>query len=369
VTSTQLISHSRPSLGPEELEALAAVARSGQLAQGPRVAEFERAMAAWIGLSGGVAVSSGTAALHLALLAVGVGPGDEVLIPSYVCSALWLATVRIGAVARLVDIDLPTYALDPAQVKKAVTTRTRAIIVPHPFGLPADLAKLRKLRVPLIEDCAQTLGATQAGCAVGTVGQAVVCSFYATKLLCTGEGGMVLSNDQALLEKVRALRDYDEQSALNPMAFNHKMTDLQAALGLSQLSRLPSFLKRRSEIAEEYRAAFSQLPIELPTVPSDRTHVFYRYVVRLRGKGESRSHPRGMAALLDTLLAHLERRGLQCRRPVFRPLHRYLGEDGYPETERASDTALSVPIYPSLTDDDVHRVTRMLTEQLSEVLR
>jgi dTDP-4-amino-4,6-dideoxygalactose transaminase len=325
-------------------------------------------MAAWMGLQGGVAVSSGTAGLHLALVAVGVGPGDEVIMPSYVCSAPWLAAVRIGAVPRLVDIEPATYALDPAQVKKAVTTRTRAIIVPHPFGLPADLGKLRQLRVPLIEDCAQTLGATQAGCAVGTVGQAVVCSFYATKLLCAGEGGMVLSNDHAVLEMVRTLREYDQQPTLNPASFNLKMTDLQAALGLCQLSRLASFLKRRSEIAEEYRAAFGRLPIELPAVPHDRTHVYYRFVTRFRTKGDRRGLARE-ASRLDAVLARLERQGVQCRRPVFRPLHRYLGEEGYPETERASDRALSVPIYPSLTDDEVQRITRTVGEELSEALR
>ncbi len=367
MTGTPIIPHSRPTLGPEEAEALAAVTRSGQLAQGPQVAEFERAMAAWMGLSGGVAVSSGTAGLQLALSAVGVGPGDEVILPSYVCSALWLAATRIGAAPRLVDIDPATYALDPAHVKKAVTTRTRAVIVPHPFGLPADLAKLRPLRVPLIEDCAQTLGAMQGGCPVGSVGQAVVCSFYATKLLCTGEGGMVLSNDEAVLEKVRALREYDEQSTLNPAAFNHKMTDLQGALGLCQLNRLSSFLKRRAEIAEAYRAAFAGLPIELPNAPPDRTHVYYRFVIRFRAKGDRRSRARE-AWRVDGILARLERQGIQCRRPVFRPLHRYLGEEGYPETERATDTTLSVPIYPSLRDDEIQRITRTVGEELKEAL-
>lgn len=186
-----------------------AVVGSGQLAQGPRVEEFERGVAALVGVAGGVAVHSGTAALELALLVLGVGQGDEVILPSYVCTAPWLAVVRVGGQPRIVDIESTTYAIDPDEARKVLSPRTKAIIVPHMFGLPADLTRLRMLGVPLIEDCAQTLGATEAGCWVGSVGAVTICSFYATKLLCTGEGGMLLSNDRRLLDKGRALRDYD----------------------------------------------------------------------------------------------------------------------------------------------------------------
>lgn len=182
-----LIPHSRPSLGPEELRAVTEVIQSGQITGGPVVAQFERGMAAYIGLQGGVAVSSGTVALELALRALGVGHGDNVILPSYVCSAPWLAVQRVGAQARLVDINPITYNLDPHKVRKARTSRTRAVIVPHMFGLPADLTSLQALEIPLIEDCAHTLGAMEQGRAVGSVGTLTVCSFYATKLLCTGE--------------------------------------------------------------------------------------------------------------------------------------------------------------------------------------
>ncbi len=354
-TPSPIIPHSRPTVGDEEVRALTAVTRSGQLAQGPRVEEFERGMAAAVGVAGGVAVSSGTAALELALLVLGVGSDDEVILPSYVCAAPWLAVVRVGARPKIVDIEPASYAIDPAEVKKTLSFRTRAVIVPHMFGLPADLTGLQALGVPLIEDCAQTLGATEAGRRVGTVGAVAVCSFYATKLLCTGEGGMLLSNDRRLLDRGRALREYDEEPTLEAAAFNRKMTDLQAALGLSQLGKLRSFLDRRAAIAAAYRSALGRTGLDLPAVPPGRSHIYYRFVVRLPGSSRS----------ADAVLARMERRGVQCRKPVFQPLHRYLGLSGYPASEDASRAALSLPIYPSMTDEEVDRTIRTLCEELA----
>lgn len=349
-----MIPHSRPTLGAQDQAALAAVMASGQVAQGPRVREFEEAVARAIGEAGGVAVHSGTAAVELALLAMGVGSGDEVILPSYLCSGPWLAVLRVGAQPTVVDIDPATYALDPSAVAKAITPRTRAILVPHLFGLPADLGALEALGLPLIEDCAQTLGATESGRRVGTVGVVAVCSFYATKLLCTGEGGMVVSGDWTVLETARRLREYDGDPVLRPKAFNRKMTDLQAALGLSQLAQLPAFLDRRAAIASLYATLLTHPGLERPATPPGRSHIYYRYVVRVRRPRPS----------LDDLLARLERRGVQCRRPVFLPLHRYLGLAGYPFSEEAHETALSLPIYPSLTDDEAASAARALCEEL-----
>jgi len=188
MTSVKPIAHSRPTLDEQDARAVARVVRSGMLVQGRCVERFEQRLASFVGARGGVAVGSGTVALELALLALGVGRGDEVILPSYTCAALWLAVRRVGAVPRLVDIEPDTYAIDPVCVKKALTRRTRAVLVPHLFGLPADLMRLQALEVPLIEDCAQTLGATEHGRRVGSVGEAAVCSFSATKLLCTGGG-------------------------------------------------------------------------------------------------------------------------------------------------------------------------------------
>ena len=357
-TVATMIPHSRPAIGQEDFRATTEVLRSGQIAQGPWVERFERGMAGFFGLQGGVAVSSGTAALELALRGLRIGAGDEVIMPSYVCPAPWLATQRVGARATLVDIDLNTFNIDPLAVCQVVTNRTRAIIIPHLFGLPADLTALERLGIALIEDCAQTLGATEQGRPVGTVGRLTVCSFYATKLLCAGEGGMVLSNEGALLERVRSLREYDGAPTLDPSSCNLKLTDLQAALGLSQLGRLSTFHERRRFLATAYREALSSKAAVCPSVPPGRTHGYYRFTIRLP---HLRTDPEGLLSLISTL----EQQGIHCRKPVFRPLHRYLDQSGFPNSDEADRTALSIPLYPSLTDDEVRQILQSLTKVLS----
>lgn len=349
--STRLpIPHSRPTLGDEDRAAVAAVVASGQIAQGPRVAEFERAMAARLEAGGGVAVSSGTAALHLALVALGVGPGDEVLVPSYACAALLQAVRAAGALPRPVDVDPATFNLDPDAAKRACSARTRALIAVHAFGLPADLGALRALGVPVVEDAAQALGARYGGRPVGGLGEAAILSFYATKLMTTGEGGMLLSADARLLAAARDLREYDQKADDRPR-FNYKLTDLAAALGLAQLARLDGFLARRQAIAARYREALDGCPLEPPLTPPGRVHVYHRYVVKGR-------------APAARYLEHLEARGVQARRPVFQPLHRYLGlaPEGFPGSEEAWARAVSLPIYPSLDPGEVERVVAAAAE-------
>lgn len=348
-TVLTMVPHSRPSIETEELQAAIEVLRSCRLAQGGMIEQFERGMAAYFGLAGGVAVSSGTAALEVALRALGIGPGDEVILPSYVCAAPWLAIQRVGAMPRVVDIDLETFGIDPNAARQALTSKTRAMIVPHLFGLPADLTALERLGVPIIEDCAQTLGAMEQGRAVGSVGLLTICSFYATKLLTTGEGGMVLSRDESLLERVRMLREYDEAPSLRSGATNVKMTDLQAAIGLAQLNRFTGFLERRNWLADEYRATLNGTGLVQPIVPAGRTHVYYRFVVRMPDLHDQ-------ADGISSVMARFEGRGVQCRKPVFRSLHRYLELDGFPASEEAERTALSIPLFPSLKDEDVAQV-------------
>lgn len=348
-TNTTMIPHSRPAIDREEIRAVTAVLQSGHLAQGAVVERFERGMATYLGLAGGVAVNSGTMALEVALRVLGVGFGDEVILPSYVCAAPWQAIQRVGAQARLVDIEPETFQIDAELVRAAITSKTRAIIVPHLFGLPADLTALAQLGVPLIEDCAQTLGAMEQGRSVGSVGVLTVCSFYANKLLCAGEGGMVLSRDPALLERVRALREYDGASSLNPQATNIKMTDLQAAVGVAQLNRLPELIARRVSLAREYREALAGTSAILPAVPAGRSHIYYRFVVRISKRGSGSDE-------LSECLGRLERQGVQCRKPVFRSLHRYLGLAGFLASEAAEREALSLPLYPALADAEAAQI-------------
>src|SRR5579883_2046260 len=187
------------------------------------------------------------------------GAGDEVLMPSYTCVAVTNAVRYVGATPALADIDPHTYNLDAGDARRRLTAATRAVIVPHMFGLPADMDPLTEWGIPVIEDCAQTLGATYRGRRVGGFGTVSICSFYATKLLTTGEGGMLLSDSDTLVRRARDLRDYDDRADAT-LRYNYKMTDFQAALGVSQLGRLPQFLARREALAARYEAALRGLP-------------------------------------------------------------------------------------------------------------
>ncbi len=346
-----MISHSRPTLDDSDRKAVLSVLESGHLVQGEKVACFEKDLAAYIGTKSGVAVSSGTAALHLALLGLEVGPGDEVIFPTFVCGALLQAVSYVRATPVLADIDSRTFNIDAGSLKKRITKKTRAIIVPHMFGLPADMEEILSLGIPVIEDCAQAIGSKYGSAKTGSLGKISIFSFYATKMLATGEGGMVLSDDEGILERIRDLRDYDEREDLQ-LRFNYKMTDMQAALGVSQLKKLPLFIWRRKEIAECFNRCLdggSALP---PVSPPGREHVYYRYVILHEGDSASFIHD-------------MRRKGIDCRRPVFKPLHRYLNLSGYPVAEDVWRRSSSIPIYPSMMNGQRKHITEHLQALLT----
>jgi perosamine synthetase len=350
-TGPGLVRHSCPALDEAEGHALRGVLASGHLAQGPQVAAFEEEVGRFLTLSPGVATSSGTAALHLALLSLGVGAGDEVLLPAYVCSAPLLAVSHAGAVPVLVDVDPVTGNMDPLDLKKRLTRRSKAIIVVHLFGMPAAVKESLAPGLPVIEDCAQALGAWQQERKVGTFGDLAVCSFYATKLITTGEGGMLLGRDPSVLQRARDLREYDKKDTF-AVRFNYKMTDIQAVMGRVQLGKLGRFLSRREALAEVYtaRLAASSRCI-LP--PHTQGRIYYRYVV---------SVPQNPAVLIPRLFD----RGVEAARPVYRPLHHYLEQKGYPGADEAWSTHLSLPLHPSLVPDQVLEVCRAFQETTEE---
>jgi len=352
VESKVTIPHSRPSLGDEEIRALQDVLTSGQIAQGPQLENFEEELGSFHGLLPGVATSSGTTALHLALLSLGIGPGDEVLLPSYVCSAPLHAVNHSGATPILVDVDPTNGNIDSEDLKKRLTSKSKAIIVVHLFGLPAKVREISALGLPVIEDCAQALGAELASRKVGTFGRVAICSFYATKIITTGEGGMLLSSDPDLLAKSRDLRDYDKKEDFKPR-FNYKMTDLQAALGRSQLQKLERFLGQREALAGVYNDQLANLPCTLPL--SQEGRIYYRYVISVKGE-------------ISELTQKLLKMGIEVARPVYRPLHRYFNLEDYPGAEMAWKSHLSLPIHPSLTSQEV-RVCHALQQALKENLQ
>jgi perosamine synthetase len=332
-----VIPHSKVVLDEEDCAAVAAVLRSGHLSQGKHVLSLEEKVSTFIGVAHTAAVSSGTAALHLSLLALEIGEGDEVIIPSYVCTALLNAIRYVRAMPVLVDIDPDTYNITVENITKARSKKTRAIIVPHMFGLPADIEPIISLGIPVIEDCAQSIGAYSGGRYAGSFGTLSVFSFYATKMLGAGEGGVVASNDPGLIDTVRDLRDYDEKETY-AVRYNYKMTDILAALCEIRLQKLPLCIDRRKEIAGIYDVGLSDLELRIPIVPERRDHVFYRYSIEVEDS--------------IRFMDEMDKRGVICRRPVFKPIHRYLQLPGFPNTESAWEKAVSIPIYPALEQDE-----------------
>lgn len=339
------IPHSLPTLGEEEARGLTEVLLSGRISTGEEVVRFESEMAQYLGLKGGVATSSGTAALHLVLLALGVKEGDEVICPSFTCTALLNAISYCQATPIVVDIDEENMNISLEATKQALTRRTAAIILPHMFGHPVEgMEGFLSLGLPVIEDCAQSLGTIYKGRLTGTWGTAAVLSFYATKVITTGQGGMILSQDEGLLARIRDLRAYDKKKVYKTR-YNYCMTDLQGRMGRIQLGKLPSFLKRRQELAQVYQRHLKEIKgITLPPAGG----IYYRYVVRLMGKD------------LKMVIDKLHAEGIEAQPPVFLPLHRNLGLKGFAATEKVFAQALSLPIYPRLTEAEVDYIAGTL---------
>jgi dTDP-4-amino-4,6-dideoxygalactose transaminase len=340
--SNNIIPHSRPLIFDSDIKAVSSVLESGQIAQGPVVDEFERKFSAFIGKKDAAATSSGTAALHLALLALGVRGGDEVIVPSFVCTAVLNAVNFTGATPVIADINPGTHNISAGAVKGAVSEKTKAVIVPHMFGYPTEIDELSNLGIPLIEDCAQSVGARYKDRNVGSFGILSVFSFYATKLFTSGEGGMVVSDSEELISSIKDLREYDKKDEYK-FRFNYKMTDIHAALGSNQLSHLEEFLDRRRMIADLYFEEFKDCDFTLPVRKEGREHIYYRFVARTEDDASG-------------FIESSQKRNVMCQRPVHVPLHVCLGLSGYPLTMEAWKESISIPLYPSLKEEEIEKI-------------
>ena len=340
-----MIRHSRPSVDRSGAKKVSRVLLSGNHATGETVGEFEKRLSSFVGVRGGVATNSGTSALHATLLALGVKAGDEVIMPSFVCTALINAVNYAGARPVLADVDEDNFNIDYKSVLARLTKKTKAVIIPHMFGLPVDIKPFLGLGIYIIEDCAQSLGAEAGGKKTGSAGHAAIFSFYATKLISTGHGGMLTSNSKTILGRARDLLDFDERKNYK-IRFNYHMTDFQAALGISQLDRLKEFIRKRIEKASYYDRRLYELPIKLP---AKKTNIYYRYVIRVNKDA-------------GAIISRLKRRGIEAKRPVFKPLHRYFGLEkrSFPAAERVFKEAISLPIYPDLKDSDMQKTADTL---------
>ena len=344
---SDIIPHSRPTLGDAEESALLRVIRDGHPASGPEVISLEDETASFFSHPGAVATGSGSQALLLALVSLDLREGKRVAMPAFTCSAVLHAVEWAGAEPVLLDLAEGEMAPDPAALD-SVDGSVDAVIVVHPWGYPLDASSWKKAAPIVIEDCAQSIGALRDGAPVGGVGDAAILSFYATKMLCAGEGGAVTAVKQAVIDRARDLRDYDGKPEWAPR-FNFKMSDLQAALARVQWSRLPEFLKRRTAIADRYHEPIQSLGFEPVTPATGATPSWYRYLCW---------SPTDVTDLLEFCNHH----GVHCRRPVPVTLDRLLGREPLHNTGEAWNRVISIPIYPSLTEDQQDRVIHVLEE-------
>jgi dTDP-4-amino-4,6-dideoxygalactose transaminase len=380
-TETQpFIPFAPPDLGQDEIDAVAEVLRSGWLTGGPKVREFEEACREVTGAAHALAVSSATAGLHLALLACDIGPGDEVITTPLTFAATINVILHVGATPVLADICDDDYNIDPAEVERRITPRTRALMPVHYGGQPCrmdallDIARRHRLRV--IEDAAHALTARYSGRPVGAIGDAAVFSFYPTKNITTGQGGVLTTDDAKLAERSELLRlhglsknAYDRYTDKGSWAYqvlapgyNYVLTDVAAAIGVQQLARLDAFQARRREIAARYNEAFSDVPeVIRPTIRNEVDTSWHLYAIRLDAEH--------LGITRDGFIVALRERGIGTSVhyvPVhFHPYFREalgLRDGDYPVTERVFSGLVSLPLFPRMTDEEVERVTEAVRE-------
>jgi dTDP-4-amino-4,6-dideoxygalactose transaminase len=344
----------RPDVGEAELEAVAEVLADGQLTMGPRVEALEALVARACEVDHAVAVSSGTAALHLALLALGIGAGDEVVVPAYTFPATANAVELCGARAVLADVDPETMNVDPARVYDALTPRTRAVLVVHLFGRPADWEAIQTAvpaEVALVEDAAGALGARRRGVACGSLGLLGCLSFHPRKIVTTGEGGAVTTSVAEYADAVRRLRHHGIAPAgefdIAAPGLNYRLADVLCALGIPQLERLESLLQARERVAALYEERLEHL-VETPAADEGDRHGWQAYVVRLDRRDEALAALRGagIEAQIGTWALHR--------------LSAYRDRGVFPGADRAFERALALPFATSLTVDEVDRVAEAL---------
>ena len=341
----------RPDLGEAELAEIREVLESGQLTMGAKVVELEELLADAAGTAHAVAVSSGTAALHVAVLALGVGPGDEVLVPAYTFPATANVVALAGATPVLVDVDPVTMNIDPAAAASRMTKRTKAVLAVHLFGRPARVDELPEVTV--LEDAAGALGATRGARACGSLGALACFSFHPRKIVTTGEGGAVTTDDDALAERVRSLRHHgwSPSSSYDDMplpAFNYRLSDVLCALGIPQLRRLGELQAAYERVAAGYAERLAALDVVLPGAdPGDR-HGLQAYVIQVDRR--------------DEVMAGLRAHGIQCQIGTY-ALHRlgaYRDQGPFPGADAAFERALALPLHTRLTDAELDRVAEGL---------
>lgn len=348
----------RPEIGAEERQAVERVMLSGMLAQGREVAAFESEFSSTL-VEGkhSIAVNSGTSALHLSMLAAGIGPGDEVIVPSFSFAATANCVAITGATPVFADIEPEYFSLNPDSAEAAITPRTKAILPVHLYGHPANMVRFSELAlkhsIQVFEDAAQAHGASLAGKPVGTWGLTASFSFYPTKNMTTGEGGMVTTADAEIARKVRLLRNQGQEKRYENevVGLNNRMTDIHAAIGREQLKKLPEWNRKRRENAKFYDENLKNVVV--PKKASSAVHVYHQYTIRIVGMNR------------DEFGSELAKRGIG--NGVYYPipineLAPYQTRQVLEETKRAASECLSLPIYPTLSESELEKVVSAVNE-------
>lgn len=361
----QAIPIASPLIGEEEVDAVIGVLKSGRLAQGPKVEELEREFSKYIGTKYAVACNSGTAALHIALLALGIKAGDETITTPFSFVASSNCALYCGAKPVFADIDSKTYNIDPKEIHKKVTTKTRAIIPVHLYGQPAEMKEImeiaEKYSLSVIEDACQAHGAEYHGKRVGGIGDVGCFSFYPTKNMVSAEGGIITTDDGELAEKMRILRDQGQKPRYNyvMLGFNLRMNELQAAIATEQLKKLDGFIeKRRANAAFLSQELGNVAGISIPHVANGVKHVFHQYTIRVKNR--------------DAVKESILNRGVGSevyypvpihKQPIYREYHSLM----LPEAEAAAKEVLSIPVHPKVSTKDLKMIADSLREVTSDV--
>jgi perosamine synthetase len=366
-----------PYTDQQEVEEVARVLETGYLTQGPKVVEFEASIARLIGCRHAFAMSSCTTALHLALVALGIGAGDDVLVPDFTFPATANVVVQQGARPVLVDVQADTYNLDMGDLEARLTPRTRAIIPVHAFGLAADMARMMEFAqrhgLSVIEDAACALGATYRGHFCGTIGDVGCFSFHPRKSITTGEGGMIVTDDEALAQRIRVLRSHggvrrqgEAYFQFVAAGFNYRMSDLQAAVGVAQMRKFDWVLGRKRELAGQLAGLLSSIEEVTPPVePEGRQHTYQSYVVMLddavdRDRMIAAMRHRDVETTLGTYALHAQ--------PFFQKTYGYAAGD-LPGSYRVFRQSLTLPLYPQMEAGDLERVVEALESSIAEARR
>jgi len=368
----EMIQINKPITGDEEAQAVNQVLKSGFLTVrggGPFVSQFERKFAEFVGVRHAISVNNGTAALHSALLAVGVGPGDQVIVPSFSFIATAEAVVLTGAKPVFADIDLDTYCLTSESIEEKITSNTKAIIPVHLYGLMADMDAIKKIAkdhdLTVIEDAAHAIGAEYKGRRAGSVGNIACFSFHATKNMTTGEGGMVTTNNAEYANTLRLLRNHGGYKS-KIIGHNYRMPEIEAAIGCVQLAKLPKFLEARKKNAATLSHRLQEMSqFKLPVEPAGYKHGWNIYTIRLR---------RSTAGSRNRLVKKLREKKIEAEVYYSIPIHfmpvykeKYYGKrERLPVTETACRQVFSLPIHPAVSESDLEYITTAVRRLLGQ---